>query len=185
MQQKVCVFCAASEDCDSFYLDEAYKLGKYLAQTGRDIVYGGGRVGLMGRLADGALSCGGRVTGVIPTFMYDSDLGHPDITETIVVNNMHSRKLKMYEESCSIIALPGGIGTIDELIEALCWKRLGILFSPVIIVNINKYFDPLIEMLDKTIKYNFTPIEYAHSWLTVDSVDEALEYLNYLNPVSK
>ncbi|MFC2131928.1 TIGR00730 family Rossman fold protein, partial [Bacteroidota bacterium] len=134
--KKVTVFCAASKNCDKVYLDEAEKLGKMLAQTGREIIYGGGKIGLMGSLADGALLEGGKITGIIPEFLNDLELGHDGITELREVKSLHERESQMLLKTDCIIALPGGIGTFSELLQAITWKRLCQINSKIIIVNI-------------------------------------------------
>jgi uncharacterized protein (TIGR00730 family) len=174
----VCVFCAASNNVDICYYEEAFRLGKLIAESGREIIYGGGSVGLMGRLADGAISKNGKVVGVIPEFLDNLELGHKRISKMHVVESMHSRKNKMLKESDCIIALPGGCGTFEELLEAITWKRLGLIISPVIIVNIKNYYDPLIEMLEKSIREKFMREEYHKTWVVVNNAQEAVDKIN-------
>jgi uncharacterized protein (TIGR00730 family) len=175
---KVCVFCAASNNVDNIYYEEAFSLGQLLAESGRDIMYGGGSVGLMGRLADGAISKNGKVTGVIPEFLDNLELGHKRIDKMHVVDSMHTRKNKLLKESDCIIALPGGCGTFEELLEAITWKRLGLIISPVIIVNVNNYYDPLIEMLERSIREKFMREEYHKTWVVVQNAREAIDIIN-------
>jgi uncharacterized protein (TIGR00730 family) len=175
---KVCVFCAASNNVDNIYYEEAFLLGQLLAESGRDIMYGGGSVGLMGRLADGAISKNGKVTGVIPEFLDNLELGHKRIDKMHVVDSMHTRKNKLLKESDCIIALPGGCGTFEELLEAITWKRLGLIISPVIIVNIKNYYDPLIEMLERSIREKFMREEYHKTWVVVENAREAIDIIN-------
>jgi uncharacterized protein (TIGR00730 family) len=175
---KVCVFCAASNNVDNIYYEEAFLLGQLLAKSGRDIMYGGGSVGLMGRLADGAISKNGKVTGVIPEFLDNLELGHKRIDKMHVVDSMHTRKNKLLKESDCIIALPGGCGTFEELLEAITWKRLGLIISPVIIVNIKNYYDPLIEMLERSIREKFMREEYHKTWVVVQNAREAIDIIN-------
>jgi uncharacterized protein (TIGR00730 family) len=175
---KVCVFCAASNNVDNIYYEEAFLLGQLLAESGRDIMYGGGSVGLMGRLADGAISKNGKVTGVIPEFLDNLELGHKRIDKMHVVDSMHTRKNKLLKESDCIIALPGGCGTFEELLEAITWKRLGLIISPVIIVNIKNYYDPLIEMLERSIREKFMREEYHKTWVVVQNAREAIDIIN-------
>jgi len=174
----VCVFCAASNNVDSVYYDEAFLLGKLLAESGRELLFGGGSVGLMGSVADGAISKNGKVTGVIPEFLDNLELGHKRIDKMHVVDSMHSRKNKLLKESDCIIALPGGCGTFEELLEAITWKRLGLIISPVIIVNIKNYYDPLIEMLERSIREKFMREEYHKTWVVVSNATEAIELIN-------
>lgn len=143
----VCVYCASSQKCHADYMDGAFQLGQALARNGIQIVYGGGGTGLMGRLAEGALGCGGRVVGVIPEFLRPLELGHPRLSELVVVGDMRERKQRMIAGTDACIALPGGCGTLEELFEAITLKRLGIYLQPIILVNIRGFFDPCIELL--------------------------------------
>ena len=138
-RKRVTVYCASSSSVNEKYLESAEDLGKSLARNGIEIIYGGGKVGLMGRLADGVLSEGGKVIGVIPNFMQDIELGHNGISELRVVGDMHIRQAMMLKETDCIVALPGGSGTMHEVLEAISWKRLGLIITPVIIVNLNNY----------------------------------------------
>jgi uncharacterized protein (TIGR00730 family) len=173
--KRICVFCASSSDIDPLYLVEAEHLGAEIAKSDRQIIYGGGNVGLMGRLADGALANGGYVVGVIPKFLENLELGHKGCQELIEVETMHIREEKMILESDCIITLPGGCGTFEELLQSITWKRLGLIISPIIIVNLKGYFNPLLEMLGKSIEEGFMRNEYLDLWQVADSVDEAME----------
>jgi uncharacterized protein (TIGR00730 family) len=175
--KKATVFCGASRTCKNEYLEQASKLGELLAQKGIEIIYGGGNIGLMGHLADGALSNDGKVTGIIPNFLQDLELGHKGITELRQVENLHKREEIMMTEPDCIIALPGGIGTFSELLQSITWKRLWQIKSPIIIVNINDYFKPLIDMLNRPIDENFLKEEFANLWTVVNNVDEAMKSL--------
>ena len=173
--KKVTVFCGASRTCKKEYLEQATKLGELLAQKGIEIIYGGGNIGLMGYLADAALSAGGRVTGIIPGFLQDLELGHKGITELREVESLHKREEIMITEPDCIVALPGGIGTFSELLQAITWKRLWQIKSKIIIVNIDGYFKPLIDLLKNAIKEKFLREEFANLWTVVGSVDEATD----------
>jgi uncharacterized protein (TIGR00730 family) len=177
INKRVCVFCASSSDVDPFYLDEAERLGKELAESGREIIYGGGNIGLMGRLADGSLSNGGFVIGVIPTFLDSLELGHTGCQQLIQVEDMHTREKRMITDSDCIVTLPGGCGTFEELLQAVTWKRLGLIISPIIIVNLKNYFDPLIEMLERAVEQGFMRNEYLDLWQVADSIDETMEII--------
>jgi len=170
----ICVYCASSDKCDPIHLLSAYDLGIVLAQNDIEIIYGGGSTGLMGKLADGALSAGGHVTGIIPTFMQNMEWGHQGITVLEEVRDMHTRKLQMLSRSDAIIALPGGCGTLEELLEAITWKRLGLAQQPIIIVNTNGYYDPLITMLERTVSEKFMREEHLTMWHTVPTIHDAL-----------
>lgn len=172
--KKVTVFCAASENCDKIYLNEAFKLGKFLATSCREIIYGGGNVGLMGNLADGCLSSGGKISGIIPDFLKELELEHRGITSLKVVENLHKREFIMLKEGDCVVALPGGIGTFSELLQSITWKRLRQIESDIFIVNINGYFNPLIEMLKKSMEENFLKDEFYSLWNIVDSVDSLI-----------
>jgi uncharacterized protein (TIGR00730 family) len=174
---KVTVFCGASRKCRQEYLEQACQLGELLAHKGIEIIYGGGNIGLMGHLADGALSKGGKVTGIIPNFLDDLELGHKGISELRQVASLHKREEIMLTESDCIIALPGGIGTFSELLQAITWKRLWQIKSPIIIVNISDYFKPLIDMLKHAIEENFLKEEFASLWTVVGNVEEAMNEL--------
>ncbi len=182
-EKAVCVFCASSTECDKTYLHEAGKLGELLAKAGYRIIYGGGRVGLMGALADGALNEGGKITGVVPEIL--KELGHEGLTQLKVVSNLADRKSFMLEQSDCIVALPGGIGTLDEILEAITWKLLGIKDTPLYIINLKGYFDSLNETLNRTIAEKFMAERYRNLWKVVSSVEEFLFELNKslsLNP---
>jgi uncharacterized protein (TIGR00730 family) len=183
--KSVCVFCASSTECDELYLHEAAKLGQSLARAGFRIIYGGGKVGLMGVLADGALNEGGKVTGIVPEIL--SELSHDGISELRVVTNLAERKSFMLYQSDYIVALPGGIGTLDEILEAISWKLLGIIDSPLYIINLNNYFNPFIDTLNKTITEKFMDERYRKLWKVVTSVEEFLFEINNslpLNPIT-
>ncbi|MFH1050689.1 MAG: TIGR00730 family Rossman fold protein [bacterium] len=172
--KKVTVFCGASKKCKEIYLEQAANLGKSLAKSGREIIYGGGNIGLMGHLADGALSEGGRVTGIIPNFLQDLELGHKGIAELREVDSLHIREEVMMTESDCIIALPGGIGTFSELLQAITWKRLWQINSKIIIVNTDNYFEPLISQLNKALEEQFLKNEFSNLWTVVYSDEEAM-----------
>ena len=143
----VCVFCGSSTGVNSIYADSAQALGKVLLQRGHSLVYGGGNIGLMGVLADTLLAGKGEVIGVIPDFLLQREVGHRGITRLEVVSSMHERKKRMADLSDAFIAMPGGWGTLDELAEILTWKQLGLIHQPVGLLNINGFFDPLIEQM--------------------------------------
>jgi len=141
MIRSVCVYCASSSRSPEIYLEAAARLGRALAEAGMGIVYGGSSLGSMGRMAEAALAAGGKVTGVLPQFMDELEWGHRNLTELRVVDDMHERKRTMLELADAVVALPGGCGTLEELFEAITWKRLGLFFGPVVLVNVNGFFD--------------------------------------------
>src|SRR5208283_4762849 len=153
--RKVCVYCASSEKSDAIYLDAARRVGEILAENSIVTVYGGGAIGSMGRLAEGVLAKGGKIIGVIPRFMQELEWDHKGLTELQVVENMRERKHIMLTDSDAAIALPGGSGTLEELMEAISLKRLGIYLNPIVLVNVRGFFDPLLALLRRCIEERF------------------------------
>lgn len=145
----VCVYSASSTKIDAVYFQAAETLGRLLAEHHIRLINGAGSIGLMCSVADAVLKNGGEVTGVIPRFMVEQNWHHTGLTELIEVESMHERKQKMANLSDGIIALPGGCGTLEELLEIITWKQLGLYLNPIIILNTNRFFDPLLEMLEK------------------------------------
>ncbi|MQP64805.1 TIGR00730 family Rossman fold protein [Niveispirillum sp. SYP-B3756] len=146
--RSVCVYCGSSNYVDEAYKQAAKQTGHLLAAAGLDLVYGGGNVGLMGITADAALAAGGRVIGIIPDHIQKFEVDHTGLTELHVVDSMHTRKRMMVERSDAFIVLPGGIGTLDEMFEIITWRQLQLHAKPVIIVNINGFWDPLLALMD-------------------------------------
>jgi len=144
----VCVFCGSSAPADTRYLDAARGLGALIARKGVDLIYGGGSVGLMGELADAALGSGGRVIGVIPAGLFAREVGHTGLTELHEVASMHERKQLMYDLADAFVALPGGLGTLEELAEVATWSQLGLHSKPVVLLNVGGFWDPLLAQLD-------------------------------------
>lgn len=178
----VCVYCASSDHCRPIFLESAYSLGNILAKESIDIVYGGGSTGLMGRLADGAIAGNGHVRGIIPQFMQNLEWGHKGISILEEVEDMHTRKFLMIRKSDGIVALPGGCGTLEELLEAITWKRLGLAHQPIVIVNIDGFYDPLITMLQSTVDEQFMRPEHLNMWHVVSTVEEVLPMLRSIDP---
>jgi len=163
----VCVYCASSRRCHAEYHDAAYRLGCVLAGEGLRIVYGGGSVGSMGALADGALSRNGHIVGILPRFMEELEWGHSALSELRVVEDMRTRKHVMLAESDAVVALPGGSGTLEELLEAITLKRLGICTHPIVIVNTRGYFQPLVDLLDAAVSERFMDPRHLNMWQVV------------------
>jgi len=175
--QTVCVYCSSSDRTPAIYLDAAARLGHTLAASGIAIVYGGSSLGSMGRMATAALAAGGKVTGVLPRFMDELEWGNRALTELRIVDDMHQRKRLMLELSCAVIALPGGCGTLEELFEAITWKRLGLYFGPIVLVNVNGFYDPCIELLNRTVAEGFMNPRHREMWSVVDEPEQALDAL--------
>jgi uncharacterized protein (TIGR00730 family) len=145
----VCVFCGSSDPADRRYQDAARALGALVARRGLCLVYGGGSVGLMGELADAALGHGGRVIGVIPKSLWAREINHTGLTELHEVGSMHERKRLMYDKSDAFIALPGGLGTLEELAEVATWSQLGLHSKPVALLDVDGFWEPLVALLDR------------------------------------
>lgn len=177
MASGVCVYCASSRVCAAEYHNAARRLGIVLAQCGLTIVYGGGGMGSMGALADGAISHGGRVIGVLPKFMQELEWGHPGLTELRLVEDMRARKHMMLAESRGVVALPGGSGTLEELLEALTLKRLGLYLNPIVLVNTRQFFDPLLTLLASAIAEGFMDDRHSSMWQVVAEPEEVPDAL--------
>jgi uncharacterized protein (TIGR00730 family) len=175
--RKVCVYCGSSEDTDRVYIEAAYRLGEILAEHSVEILYGGGAIGCMGQLARGALARGGRVIGVIPKFMQELEWGQKGLTQLQVVEDLRERKHLMMAETDAVIALPGGSGTLEELLEALTLKRLGLYMKPIVLVNVRHFFDPLLEMLQRCIAERFMDARHAAIWQVVETPEAVLQAL--------
>jgi uncharacterized protein (TIGR00730 family) len=173
----VCVYCASSEKSPNVYLEAAARLGHHLAEAGLAVVYGGSSLGSMGRMAAAALQAGGHVTGVIPRFMDDLEWGNRALTDLRVVDDMHERKRLMLELSQAVVALPGGCGTLEELFEAITWKRLGLYRGPVVLVNVNGFFDPCVELLERSVREGFLSERHAAMWNVVREPEEVVAAL--------
>lgn len=175
--QAVTFFCGSSRRCDPAYLRAAAWLGREFARQGIAIVYGGGAVGLMGALADAALAENGRVIGIIPEFMRDLEWAHSSITALRVVQDMHERKKLLALESDAVVALPGGVGTFEELLEVLSFKRLGLYSHPVVILNLRDFYRPLEQLLARAIDERFLDREHERLWTFVARPEEVLPAL--------
>lgn len=172
--KSICVFCGANPGTDPRYAQAAFETGRTLAERGITLVFGGGKVGLMGATADGALSAGGRVVGVIPDFLRSRELSHPGVEEMIITQTMHQRKQRMAELSEGFIALPGGLGSMDELFEILTWAQLELHSCPVGLLNVSGYYDPLLAMLDRMREEGFLNPVNRGLLLASDSLDPLL-----------
>ena len=184
MKGNVCVFCASSANIDERYLADARELGNLLAQEGWRCVNGGGAVGLMGAVTDGTLDAGGEVTGVIPKFMVDNGWCYDRLMDVVVTADMHQRKQMMSNMADAVIALPGGVGTLEELLETLTWRQLGLVKVPIIILNTLGYYDPLLAMLRHAIDEGFMKPSHGQLWQVAATPADAVALLGDNSPVA-
>ena len=173
----VCVYCGSSSRVDESFKKAAHDLGTAIADAGLGLVYGGGRVGLMGITADAALGGGGRVVGIIPEHIQVLEVEHTGLSELLVVDSMHTRKRMMVDRSDGFVILPGGLGTLDETFEILTWKQLGLHDKPIVVCNIGGYWDPLQAMIDHMIDKGFARPTHKRMYTVVDTVDAVLPAL--------
>lgn len=180
--KSVCVYSASSTQIDTVYFDAARQLGRLLAEHRIRLVNGAGNMGLMSSVADAVLDNGGEVTGVIPKFMVEQGWHHTGLTELIEVGSMHERKQLMADLSNAVIALPGGCGTLEELLEIITWKQLGLYLNPIVILNTNGFFDSLLAMLERAISENFMRQQHGNIWDVAATPEEAIDLI-YTAPV--
>jgi uncharacterized protein (TIGR00730 family) len=173
----LCVYCGSSSAVATIYREAASELGMRLAAAGIEIVFGGGRVGLMGLVADAALAGGGRVTGIIPARLRNAELAHQGVGELIIVDSMHERKRLMAERADAFAVLPGGIGTLDETFETLSWKQLGLHDKPIYLVDIDGYWTTLRALLDDIVERGFAPAKTRRLLQIVPTVTELMTAL--------
>jgi uncharacterized protein (TIGR00730 family) len=178
----ICIFCGSSPGLDPLYLETAVATGRELAKAGLTIVYGGGKVGLMGAIADAALGAGGRVVGVIPRALVEREIGHTGLSDLHVVETMHERKMMMAQLSDGFIALPGGAGTLEEFFEQWTWAQLGIHAKPCALLNVKDYFSPLIAMIERTVTEGFTGAAYAEMLVVETKIEAVLKRLATYQP---
>ena len=173
----VCVYSASSTKIDATYFEAAEELGRLLAKQDIRLINGAGSIGLMRSVADAVLASGGKVTGVIPHFMVEQNWHHTGLTELVEVNSMHERKQRMADLSDAVIALPGGCGTLEELLEIITWKQLGLYLNPIVVLNTNGFFDPLLAMLERAIDESFMRRQHGEIWKVATTPEEALELI--------
>jgi uncharacterized protein (TIGR00730 family) len=171
---RICVYAASSQQCDRAYHDAAFRLGALLAGSGCSVVYGGGSAGSMGAVANGALSAGGEVIGIIPRFMADLEWGHAGVTRLELVEDMRERKHRLLAGSDAVVALPGGCGTLEELFEAITLKRLGLYFNPIVLMNTRNFYAPLQTFMAQVIAERFMNPEHAAMWSLADTPEQVL-----------
>lgn len=181
--KRITVFCGSSFGTDSIYKDQAIALGNALAKNGIELVYGGANVGLMGAVADGVLSEGGKVIGVLPHFLQSKEIAHVGLTELILVETMHERKTKMNELCDGVIALPGGFGTLEEFFEMLTWAQLGLHKKPIAILNIDGFYDSLKVLIQVMVDKGFLKPVNQEMLLVSDNIEELLTKMSaYVAP---
>ena len=179
--QNVCVYSASSTKIAPAYFATAEELGRLLAIRGINLINGAGSIGLMAATSNATLAAGGTVTGVIPRFMVEQGWNHTGLTRLVETETMHERKQLMAEMSDGVIALPGGCGTMEELLEIITWKQLGLYLKPIVILNVNGFYNPLLEMLQQAIDENFMRREHGSIWQVATTAEEAIELL-YTTP---
>ncbi|MBC6981782.1 TIGR00730 family Rossman fold protein [Caulobacter sp. 17J80-11] len=173
----VCLYCGSSNAADPDFIAAAAEFGKALAEANVRLVYGGGGIGLMGAAAEAAHTNGGRVLGVMPDFLRSREMLLDDV-ETVVVRSMHERKMIMFEQSDAFVVFPGGIGTLEEIVELLSWRRLDLHAKPVVFVNLKGFWDPFFALMEHTIEANLTPAWFRNCWTVVDRVDQIIPVLS-------
>jgi hypothetical protein len=176
--KNVCVYCASSQDIEHTYFQATEQLASLLVEHDINIVFGGGATGLMGCLADTAIAKHGKIKGIMPQFMKDVEWAHNDVQDFEFTLTMHERKAKLLENVDAIIALPGGCGTLEELLEAITWKRLGHLSQPIVILNTNDYYEPLKLMLSKSIDEGFMAENHRQLWQFVDHPEQVINAIH-------
>ena len=184
MLKRMCVFCGSSSGTGEVYLRSAQEVGRLLAARGIELVYGGGKVGLMGAVADACLAGGGRVIGVIPQLLVDKEVAHAGLTELRVVQTMHERKALMADLADAFLALPGGYGTWDELCEILTWSQIGIQRKASAVLNVNGYYDPLLAMADRAVSEGFLRDLHRELLLTDADLTRLLDRMErFVSPI--
>lgn len=180
MSKYVCVYCGASEQADEVYKNAAIQLGRLIGQNNLGLVYGGGRLGLMGIIASAVLENGGKVVGYTTEHLDEREGAHHGLTELHIVDSMHTRKLKMSELADAFVILPGGFGTLDELFEIITWRQLNLHQKPIIILNINGYWEPLIFLMEQIIQHKFARPEHGELITVLNTVDDVLDFVKDL-----
>lgn len=181
--RSVCVFCGSSPGADPRYIEGARLLGHAIATSNRALVYGGAKVGLMGAVADAALAAGGRVVGVLPQALVEKELAHPDLTELHIVSSMHERKQLMADRADAFVAMPGGLGTLEELFEVWTWAQLGIHQKPLGLFGPRDFFAPLLRYLDHLVHERFVRPQHRELIAVEESAEALLERLARHQPV--
>ncbi|MGK9166093.1 TIGR00730 family Rossman fold protein [Inquilinus limosus] len=182
--RSLCVYCGSSSRVDERYKTAAARLGALIAARGLQLVYGGGRVGLMGIVADAALGAGGRVVGIIPEHIQALEVEHTGLTELHVVDSMHTRKRMMFDRSDAFIVLPGGLGTLDETFEMLTWRQLKLHDKPIVFVDIDGYWRPFLRLVDHMVAQGFCRKEHRDLFQVVETVEEVFGAIAAPQPIA-
>ncbi|MCL2798923.1 MAG: TIGR00730 family Rossman fold protein [Endomicrobia bacterium] len=183
MSERICVFCGSSAGKNKVFIETAVELGRFITSEKMELIYGGGKTGLMGALADSVLESGGKVIGIIPEFLKKRELCHDGLSELIITDTMHARKNKMYALADYFLVLPGGIGTLDEFAETLTWSQLSLHRKPCALLNINGYYDYLLKFLDNMVAQNFFEKENLEYLIIDTSFEEILKKCRMLGCV--
>lgn len=181
----VCVYSASSTKIPEVYFRAADELGRLLGERGLRVVNGAGNIGLMRAVSDATLAAGGTVTGVIPRFMVEQGWYHDGLTELIVTETMHERKRRMADLADAVIALPGGCGTFEELLEIITWKQLGLFANPIVILNTDGYYDALLALFERAVRENFMRDKHSGMWAVAQTPEEAVRLIFTLPPWDK
>ena len=180
--RSVCVYCASSTKIPAIYFEVANELGRLLGELQLNVVNGAGNIGLMRAVSNATLAAGGTVTGIIPHFMVEQNWYNKGLTQLIEVETMHERKQKMANLSDACIALPGGCGTLEELLEIITWKQLGLYVNPIVILNVNHYYDPLLQLFEQAIQEQFMRPQHQRLWAVAETAKEAVQLI-YSEPL--
>ncbi|WP_407351739.1 TIGR00730 family Rossman fold protein [Luteimonas sp. R10] len=180
--KSLCVYCGSNAGSDPLYAERAIALGTRLAKDGIRLVYGGGNIGLMGTVADAVLEAGGEVTGVIPQQLVDWEVAHRGVTALEIVGSMHERKSRMFDLADGFVALPGGFGTLEEIVEMLTWRQLGIGRKPCAFLDIAGFWSPLIAMMDRMVEQRFLHPDQRDDLWTGDDIDALLAWMRAYEP---
>ena len=184
MARSVCVFCGSQYGSDPAFRRVASALGQMLGSAGVRVIYGGGHVGLMGAVADAAMAAGGEVIGLIPTRLLEREVGHRAITQLITTRDMFERKQQMVDRADAFVILPGGLGTLDELLDVITLRQLGYHDKPIVLVNLDGYWDPFIALVDQIVGHSFALPGARTLYRVVDTVDQVLPALGVVQPPS-
>lgn len=180
--KSLCVYCGSNSGAHPAYAEAAIALGTRMARDGIRLVYGGGNIGLMGTVADAVLAAGGEVVGVIPKHLVDMEVAHAGLTELEVVGSMHQRKSRMFDLADAFVAMPGGFGTLEEIVEMFTWRQLGISEKPCALLDINGYYQPLVSMMDRMVEERFLHPGQREDMWTGDDIDAMFDWMRGYQP---